>query len=176
MLVRTDGRQVSQLARLRRIGHAWPSWLEVLPDGLIDIEWRHNRLFLRPDGRRFASASLSRRAITLSSAVALPFRRGVVFAVRRDGNDRVLLLERGHRVPRILYERHGGSLGCGYGVGLSLVRNQLLVSSSDERTLVVLDPRGKRPAQDLWPIVHRIPGFRGHGRIHRVAWAPAWND
>ena len=174
-LIRTDGSRVTTLHVLRDVGHAWPSWLQILPNGLIEIESNNRRLFFDSDGGRFASATLPRTAIDVSGTVSLPRRRGVVFAIHRDGSDRVLLLERGHRVPRVLYRRRVHATGCGYGVNLSARGDRLLYWSSPGRALVVLDALGRRRAQDLWPLVHRIPGFRGHGRTYRASWASAWN-
>jgi hypothetical protein len=175
-LIRTDGSTVKTLDILRDVGHAWPSWLDVLPNGLIEIQSTNRRFFFSPDGRRFASAVLPRKAIDVSGTLSLADRRGVVFAIHHGGSDRVLLLERGDRIPRELYRRRVAATGCGYRVNLSLRGDQVLYWSSPGRALVELDTMGRMGAHDLWPIVHRIPGFRGHGRIYRANWASAWNS
>src|SRR5205823_3023541 len=113
-LIRTDGSTVTTLDTLKDVGHAWPSWLEVLPNGLIEIQSTNRRFYFSPDGRRFASAVLPRKAIDVSGTLPLAHGRGVVFAIHRGGSDRVLLLERGHHVPRELYRRRVPATGCGY--------------------------------------------------------------
>ncbi len=187
LLVRTDGRRRTVLADLVKFGLADQPWLELLPSGLVKVGSDNRLLLLRPDGQRFASAVLARGsrkragAIIVSSFLTLPRRRGVVFVAQRGRGtgltaiDRVLLLERGHRVPRVLYEARAET-GCGYWANLSLRGDDVLYWPSTGHALVDLDTSGLRAPLDLWPTVHRIPGLRNHARIHRAAWASAWND
>jgi hypothetical protein len=173
LLIRTDGRRTTTLASFRQ---ARALSLDLLPNGLIEVQSARRLFLLLPDGTRFASAALAPpTSREVSATVPLPRRRGVVFVVDRNGSDRVLLLERGGRVPRLLYERRTQDPGCGYGVTLSLQGDQALYFPSGGRSLVAFDTLGRRNARNLWPLVHRIPGFRGHGRIYRAAWASAWN-
>ena len=174
LLIRTDGRRTTRLAGFREGG---PLWLDLLRNGLIEVQTPKQLVLLLPDGTRFASAMLAPQASReVSATVPLPNRRGVVFVVDGDGSDRVLLLERGDRIPRVLYERRVRALGCGYGVTLSLRGNRVLYFPSSGRALVGIDTLGGHSTRDLWPLVHRIPGFRGRGRIFRAAWASGWNS
>jgi len=186
-LLRTDGRRWTTLADLRSLGLARHPWLEVLPRGLIHVGSGNRMLLLRRDGTRFASALLTRTTHSnpgetiVSSLLPLPAQRGVVFAVNYRGagkagaTDRVLLLERGRHVPRVLYERRANPVQCGYWANLSLHGNSLLYWPSQGRALVVLDTIRKRAPVDLWPTVLRTPGFRHRGWLRRAAWASAWN-
>ncbi len=187
LLLRTDGRRWTTLGDLRSLGLARHPWLEVLPRGLIHVGSGNRMLLLRRDGTRFASASLARtthsnpRETIVSSLLPLPAQRGVVFAVNYRGvgkagaTDRVLLLERGRHVPRVLYERRANPVQCGYWANLSLHGNSLLYWPSQGRALVVLDTLRRRAPVDLWPTVLRTPGFRHRGWLRRAAWASAWN-
>ncbi len=187
LLLRTNGRQWTTLADLRSLGLARHPWLEVLPRGLIHVGSGNRMLLLRRDGTRFASASLARKPhgnrgeTIVSSLLPLPAQRGVVFAVNYRGvgkagaTDRVLLLERGRHVPRVLYERRANPVQCGYWANLSLHGNSLLYWPSQGRALVVLDTLRRRAPVDLWPTVLRTPGFRHRGWLRRAAWASAWN-
>jgi hypothetical protein len=188
LLVRTDGKRTTILADLVKVGFASFPSVQLLDNGLLAVQSDNRLLFLGPDGTRFASAALARGsrgrpgASISSTFLPLPGERGVVFVVNRretrsgDGTDRVLLLERGHHVPRILYERGGTPLQCVYWVGLSLVGDRLLYALSGTRTLVVVSLAGKPPL-DLSAVVRSIPGFRAqHAAIDRAAWATRWND
>jgi hypothetical protein len=187
LLIRTDGRQTRKLADLRSLGLARHPWLEVLPRGLVRISSGNRMLLVRRDGTRFASAWLGRPTrgnlgeTIVSSLILLPAERGVVFVVnsRRTENgsavDRVLLLERGHRKPRVLYERRAIPLQCGYWANLSVHGNSVLYWQSGGRALVALNPLGRRASVDLWPVLLRTPGFRHRGWLRRAAWASAWN-
>lgn len=172
LLVRTDGRRTVSLADLGRLGLARHGWVGVLPSGLIKVGADERLLLLRPDGRRFASAAV---ASIVSSTLTLPGRRGVVFVTQRGRFDRVLMLERGHRVPRVLYSARSGPPQCAYWANLSLAGDNVLYWPSSGRALVAINALGRAAPRDLWPLVRRIPGFRHHGRLFRAAWASAWN-
>jgi hypothetical protein len=187
LLIRSDGRQTTTLADLRPLGLALHPSLEVLPRGLIRISSGFRMLLVRRDGTRFASAWLARPTrdslgeTIVSSLLVLPAERGVVFVVNSRRNDkgsavdRVLLLERGARKPRILYERRAIPLQCGYWANLSLHGNSVLYWPSGGRALVALNPLGRRAPVDLWPVLLRTPGFRHRGWLRRAAWASTWN-
>jgi hypothetical protein len=187
LLIRTDGRKSTTLADLRALGFTRHPWLEVLPQGLIHVGSGARMLLLRHDGTQFASTSLARPTrgnpgeTIVSSVLPLPAQRGVVFVVssRPKGNgsamDRVLFLERGRHVPRVLFERRAIPLQCGYWANLSLHGDTALYWPSQGRGLVVLDTLGRRAPVDLWPFLRRTPGFRHRGRLRRAAWASAWN-
>lgn len=174
-LVRTDGERSVVLADLARLRAPRPPWLELLSSGLIKVGSENRVLLLRPDGRTFASAGLPRDALIVSDFLPLPRGRGVVFAAQDSGVDRILLLERGRYVVRVLYDAQAVPTGCGYWANLSLAGQDVLYSPSTGRGLVAVDASGRTAPRDLWPLVHRIPGFRGHGRILRATWAPNWN-
>ena len=176
LLVRTDGERTVVLADLARVGSPRPPWLEVLAGGLIKIGSENRVLLLRANGTRFASANLARTALIVSNFLTLPHVRGVAFVAQQSGIDRVMLLERGHHIARVLYTARGEPTGCGYWASLSLTADQLLYWPSTGRGLEAIDASDRSAPRDLWPLVHRIPGFRGHGRIFRAAWATAWND
>jgi hypothetical protein len=176
LLVRSDGAHSVVLADLRRLRAPGPQWLELLSGGLIKIGSQNQVLFLGSDGRRFASTVLSRKALIVSDFVTLPHLRGVAFVAQESGADRVLLLERGHRVAQVLYTARGEPRGCGYWANLSSAGDELLFWPSTGRGLAAIDVAGRSRARNLWPLVHGIPGFRRHGRIFRAAWASAWNS
>jgi hypothetical protein len=188
LLIRTDGRRTTILSDLRLLGLARQPWLEVLPRGLIHVGSDNRMLLLRRDGTRFASASFVRPTrgahggTVVSALLPLPAQHGVVFVVnsrrsdKSGGTDRVLLLQRGRHVPRLLYERAATRRQCGYWANLSLRGNSLLYWPSEGRALVALDGLGRTAPVDLWPIVRRTPGFRNNGRLRRAAWASAWNS
>jgi hypothetical protein len=180
LLIRTDGRRTKTLADLTSLRLAGDPTLEVLAGGLIRVSSRNRTLLLQHDGTPFASLSLSRREMIVSALGMLPGRRGVVFVVNqarstRRGTDRVLLLERGRRVPRVLYEHPTGPRGCGDWASLSLHGTSALYRRDSGRALVALDTFGRRPPVDLWPALRRIPGFRHKDRLLRAGWASGWN-
>ena len=171
LLVRTDGERIGVLADLKS---ARQPWLELVSGGLIEITAGNRILLLHPDGSRFASSSLSRDARFVSDFVGLA--HAVVYVTQRGGFDRILLLERGRHVPRVLYAARVGSTGCGYWANLSTAGDHLLYWPSTGRGIVAIDVAGRSRPRNLWPLVHRIPGFRHHGRIFRAAWASSWNS
>jgi hypothetical protein len=168
-LVRTDGRTTEALKSLDSGRH---SWVEVLPSGLIKVSFENRLLLLEPDGKVFASTPAHN---VVSNMFMLRHRRGVVFVAQRSGVDRVLLLERGARSTRVLYQRRTGPRGCAYWATLSIVGDDVLYWPSTGRALVAIDATDGTAARDLWPSLHRLPGFRHQGRIFRAAWASAWN-
>jgi hypothetical protein len=180
-LIRTDGRRTARLANLVPLRLAEDPALEVLAGGLIRISSRNRTILFLRDGTRFASVSLSRSAMIVSALGTLPARRGVVFVVNyprslRRGTDRVLLVERGRRVPRVLYERPTDPRTCGDWASLSVIGKSALYWRGSNHALVALDTSGRRPPIDLRPALRRIPGFRHHGRLLRAEWAAAWNS
>lgn len=173
LLVRTDGRRTIVLATLGKLGAARDAWVEVLPSGLIRISAANRLLLYESDGRPFASAA---GVDTWSSVLTLPRQRGVVFVGQRHNLDRVVLLRRGRRAGRILYETPTGPRGCGYWANLSQAGDGFLYWPSTGHALVLIDTSGRAVARNLWPDVQRLPGFRHHGRVFRAGWATAWNS
>jgi len=188
LLVRTDGDEKRTLADLSELGISPRAWLAALSNGLITVNSQRGMLLLRRDGVLFATASLGSTrvdkppATIVSDVVPLRGGRGVVFVVNRrrrwrdGGTDRVLLLERGHRVPRVLYARRAGALQCGYWANLSLHGETLLYWPSQGRALVALDARGARAPLDLWPTIRRVPGLRHRPWLRRAGWLSTWNQ
>jgi hypothetical protein len=182
-VVRTDGVRDRTVADLHDLGFARQAWLSLLPSGLMQVTSGNRVLFLQPDGRRFASAAFAQTTksrlggVIVSEVVPLRGRDAVLFAVSRRamhglGTESVFRLDRGHRVPRLLFAARDQWATCGEWATLSLRRGGVLYASS-EGSLAILDPIGGRSPIDLTALARRLSPGRPTPDDHLNAyWAP----
>jgi hypothetical protein len=178
LLVRTDGWHSRRLADLRRLGLSRYPWLERIDGGLWQASAGRRVLFLRHDGRRFGSFSLTQRAGSLAgNVVLLPDRSAVLFVVHRrrtldeKGALTVYRLDRGASVPQPLFDARVRQLTCGEWGGLEYRGGRVLFSSNNAG-IAVLDPSRRAPRIDLTRFARRlVPRGAAPDTEVRVTWA-----
>ena len=167
VLLRTNGWRSRAIADLRRAGMTDHPWLQRLDGGMWQIDSRNRVLFLRHDGRPFASIALARGrrrdpgASIAGNVMPLPDRSALLFVVSRrkswkdPGVYTVYRLDRGHHVPRPLFTTRVRRLTCGDWAGLAY-RNGHVLFGSNEAGVAIVDPAGRARPIDLSKLVRRL--------------------
>jgi hypothetical protein len=167
VIVRTNGWRSRTIADLRPAGMTRYPWLQRLDGGMWQVDSGNRVLFLRADGRRFASIALARGGQRIpggsiaGNVLPLPDRSAVLFVVSRrkrwkdPGVYTVYRLDRGHRVPRALFTARVRRLTCGDWAGLAY-RNGRVLFGSNEAGIAIVDPAGHARPIDLSRLVRRL--------------------
>jgi hypothetical protein len=167
VIVRTNGWRSRVVADVTRAGMTDHPWLQRLDGGMWQVEAGNRVLFLRHDGRRFASIALARGGqrdpggTIAGNVMPLPDRSAVLFVVsrRKRWNDpgvyTVYRLDRGHHVPRPLFTTRVRRLTCGDWAGLAYLNGHVLFGSN-EAGVAIVDPVGRARPIDLSKLVRRL--------------------
>jgi hypothetical protein len=166
-LVRTNGWRSSTVANLRAAGLTGHPWVQRLAGGLWQVDAGRRHLFLRHDGRPFATVTFAPDVMEgvgsaiAGSAVRVDGARAVAFVVdhRRSIEDpgvyTVYRLDRGRRLPRPLWTSQIRRLSCGGGAELAYRSGRLLFTGTDAG-IAILDPDGRGQPIDLTSLARRL--------------------
>jgi hypothetical protein len=167
VVLRTNGWRSRAIADLRRAGMTDHPWLQRLDGGMWQVDSGNRVLFLRHDGRPFASIALARGrqrdpgGSIAGNVMPLPDRSALLFVVSRrkswkdPGVYTVYRLDRGHHVPRPLVTTRVRRLTCGDWAGLAY-RNGHVLFGSNEAGVAIVDPAGRARPIDLSKLVRRL--------------------
>jgi hypothetical protein len=170
-IVRTDGRHIWRLARVRP-----SSWVTVLGNRMLQVTTGRRSLFLRSDGSRVGTAD------AVNAAVGLPKQRGVVYVTTRGRETRAGVAVAGTNVvyeldasgrTRRLYSHRVPFLSCGEAGGVSYAAGWVLYTDS-EGPAAVLDLGGRRAPLDLTPVLRVLQPRRALRAQLYADWLSSW--
>jgi hypothetical protein len=154
-LARTDGRLVTLLSPLERLGLGRAHEIVPLEEGRVALLGRR-LVVLGSDGSVVASDRRRGALPVLSSRGAIALISTGRLDSRGRARESVRLLRPGGRSSTLLYVNEVGALGCGHWPSLEWRGEKILYSTSAGDVVVI--EAGSRRRRDLTALVRRLPG------------------
>jgi hypothetical protein len=154
-LVRTDGRLVTPLSSLERLGLGRAHEIVPLEEGRVALLGRR-LVVLGSDGSVVASDRRRGALSVLSSRGAIALISTGRLDSRGRARESVRLLRPGGRSSTLLYANEVGALGCGHWPSLEW-RGEKILYSTSAGDVVVIDA-ASRHHRDLTMLVRQLPG------------------